>query len=144
MKVTFNVLGLKEVEKGLGELTNATARNVTRRALHAGGELIAREARGLVRRDTGNLRESITTSGTLTPAQAALHKKQADQEVFVGPDNRPQSVTEEYGTFNQAPHAYMRPAFDGQKHNVVKRIADELMVGVDRAIQRAARRGRSK
>ncbi|WP_332717345.1 HK97-gp10 family putative phage morphogenesis protein [Pelagibacterium mangrovi] len=142
MRVTFNVVGLREVEKGLGELKAATARSVTRKALQAGGELIARDARAMVPRDTWGLHESIKVSGTLSPSQAAQHQKESEQEVFVGPDNRPQAVTQEFGTVFHPPQAYMRPAFDAQKHNVVKRIADELMVGVDRAVQRAARRGR--
>ena len=142
MKVTFTVNGLREVEQGLGQLKSATARSVTRRALHAGGELIARDARIAAPRDTWNLHESIKISGTLSPSQAAQHQKEAEQEVFVGPDDRPQAVTQEFGTAFHPPQPYMRPAFDAQKHNVVKRIADELMVGVDRAVQRAARRGR--
>lgn len=144
MKTTVRVEGLREVEAALEELKPAAARAQTRNALRAGGELLAKAARARVPVDQGHLRESITVSGTLTRRQRSLHRKQSDQEQFVGPGGHPQAHMQEYGTTHHRPQPYMRPAFDEEKENVLKRITDQLMVSVQRAIERARRRGMSK
>lgn len=135
---TVKVAGLKEVEASLKELKKSTARSVIRKALREGGEVLARAARDLVPVDTGGLRESIDVSSRLNRSQKAKHRKRADQEVFVGPDGRPQSITQEFGTYKEPAQPYMRPAWDGNSKAAMTRISDALFVEVERAARRAA------
>jgi HK97 gp10 family phage protein len=61
-KVTIRVDGLKELDKALGELTKATARNTLTRVLKMAGEPIRAAAQAGAPVDTGALRESIIVS----------------------------------------------------------------------------------
>lgn len=142
MKVTIR--GLREVDKALQELKTSTARNVTRKALQEGGEILAQEMRARAPVDEGHLRESITVSGRLTRRQAALHRKRSDQERFVGPGAHPQAHLREFGGDGHPPHPYARPAFDSKKEDALRRITDRLMVDVEQAIQRAKAKGNPK
>lgn len=137
--VTFRIEGLRETEKALAELSKAAARSQGRKALQAGGEVLAKRARELVPKDKGHMAESIDVSGTLTRTQKAQHRKQADIERFVGP-NDPGAVAQEFGTYFHPPQPFMRPAWDQTHGEVLKRISDHLMVGVSQAVARARRK----
>lgn len=62
MTVTVTVSGLIELDKALGELPKATARNVLVRTLNKAAQPIVDEAKRLVPVQTGALRDSITVS----------------------------------------------------------------------------------
>lgn len=138
MKMTMKVVGLRETEAALKELKKGTARAQTRAALQAGGEVLAREARANAPERTGGTRESVSVGGTLSRAQKALHRKRAEQEVFVGPDDRPQAHLREFGGDGAPPHPFMRPAWDSKREEAATRVADTLMVRVQAAARRAA------
>lgn len=143
MRGRFRIDGLREVDRALQEFKTSTARYITRRALNDGGEILAQEMRSLAPVDEGNLRESITVSGTLSARQRSLHRRQSDQERFVGPDNRPQAHLREFGGDGAPPHPYVRPAYDSKKEAALRRSTDRLMVDVEQATQRAKARGNS-
>lgn len=137
--VTVKVEGLRELERAMDELTTATARGQGRKALAAGGEVLARRMRDLAPRDTGNLIENIDEGGQLTRRQKSMHRKFADIERYVGASD-PAAVQTEFGNENQPPQPWARPAWDQTQDRVLKTIADTLMVGVDKAVQRARRK----
>lgn len=140
MRTTVKIEGLRELDQALSQFTPAKRRAIGRVALDNAGELVARAARALVPVDSGGLRESIDVSGTLSGTQKAKHSKQAEQERFIGPDSRPQGHLREFGGDGKAPQPYMRPAWDETKDEVLHRIQDELIVGIEKAVQSAARR----
>lgn len=140
MKTTVKVEGLKELDEALSQFTPAKRRAIGRVALDNAGELVARAARALVPVASGGLRESIDVSGTLSRAQKAQHTKQAEQERFIGPDSRPAAHIQEFGGNGAPPQPYLRPAWDETKEEVLQRIQDELIVGIEKAVQSAARR----
>ena len=142
--VRVKIEGLREVDAALQELKLRTARNITRKALQEGGEILAQDMRARAPVDEGYLRESIGVSGKLTRRQASMHRKQSDQERFVGPSNMPQAHLREFGGDGHPPQPYVRPAFDTKKEEALKRITDRLMVDVEQAIQRAKARGNAK
>lgn len=110
--VRVKVEGLKELDKALGELTKATARNTLRRALIAAGEPMRARAAANAPVRTGQLRQSIkissrvdnragkreyaaTLAGGGTKAQAVQALRDARRakgigesfaEVFIGPE----------------------------------------------------------
>ena len=139
MKMTVKVEGLREVEKAFAEIGKAASKRVAQNALKQGGEILAKRMRQLAPRDEGNLIESIDVSTRLTRAQRQKHEKRAPVEMFVGPNN-PAAVPQEFGTFKEPPQPFARPAWDETQGEVLKRISDELMVGVDKAVQRARRK----
>lgn len=140
MKVTVNVLGLTGVKDALSQFTPAKRRAIGRVALDNAGQITARVARSLAPIDSGGLRESIDVSGTLSRAQAAEHVKFAEQERFIGPDARPQGHLREFGSDGAPPHPFMRPAWDSTKNQVLDRVADELWLGIDKAVKAKAKR----
>lgn len=140
MRTKVKVEGLRELEKALGQFDERKRRAIGRKALDEGGQILARAARDRAPVDEGHLRESIDVSGTLSSRQKAQHVKIADQERFVGPGTHPQGHLREFGGDGNSPHPFMRPAWDSTKDQVLKRIADELWLGIDRAAASAARR----
>lgn len=110
--VSVKVEGLKELDKALGELTKATARNTLRRALTSAAEPMRAAAERNAPMDTGELKRSIKLSskidnragkaefaavmrsgGTKAAARSALRVARRAQgigesfaEVFMGPE----------------------------------------------------------
>lgn len=140
MKTVVKVEGLKELDAALSLFTPSKRRAIGRVALDNAGEITAKAARALVPVDTGGLRESIDVSGTLSRAQKSEHAKRAEQERFIGPDSRPQGHLREFGGDGNAPQPFMRPAWDQTKEQVLDRIGDELWVGIEKAVNQAAKR----
>lgn len=143
MKTTVKVEGLRELDRQLSQFTTSKRRAIGRVALDNAGEITAKAARALAPVDPatgGLLRESISVSGTLSRRQKGLHTKQADQEHFIGPDNRPSAVQQEFGNENHPPQPFMRPAWDATKDQVLQRITDELWVGIQNTLRVQARR----
>lgn len=140
MKTTVQVEGLRELDAALNQFTAAKRRAIGRVALDNGGEILAKAARALAPVDTGGLRESIDVSGTLSSRQKAEYRRDAEQERFVGPDSRPEAHLREFGGDGAPPEPFMRPAWDQTKDQVLDRIGDELWVGIEKAVNQAARR----
>lgn len=141
MKAGFHVAGLKELGESLEDFKRSTGRNIARRALRKSLQPIADHAKDLVREKTGALKESIKVSDKLTRRQQAQHQpRNGAVHMFVGAGGLTQAVTEEYGTENQAPHPYMRPAWDAHKDQILETIKDDLKTEIDKAAERARRR----
>lgn len=168
---TVQVSGLAELDKALGELPKATARNVLKRTLAKAAQPIVDEAKMLAPVRTGALRDSIAASASIKnkvgsaeysaamreglgkeaarSALLAARKANAGQgyfaEIFVGPA-RGKGVVRyahivEFGSVKDSPHPYMRPAWDARKMEALSIIKDEL---ASQIIAAARRVGRSK
>lgn len=140
MQPTVKLVGMREIEEALGSLKTATARSIGRRVLQEGGEPVARRARSIVRVDKAELRESIDVSPTLTRRQRAQHVKQADVEMFIGAGGLVQAITEEFGTWFESGHPFLRPAWQAEEMNTLDRIGAGLWIEVRKATDRAARK----
>ncbi|HEV7344265.1 MAG TPA: HK97-gp10 family putative phage morphogenesis protein [Devosia sp.] len=140
MKVTVDFEGGKQLDDALGQFTASKRRAIGRVALDKAGEITAKSMRAKAPVEEGNLRESIDVSGSLTPSAKTSHTKGSDQERFIGPDSRPSAVTQEFGTVNHPPQPFARPAWDETKDEVLKRIGEELWLGIDKAAKAAAKK----
>lgn len=169
MSFTVSVSGLSELDKALGELPKATARNVLKRTLDKAAQPIVDTAKQLVPVKTGNLRDTIIASTRIrnrvgaaeysaamraglgkAAAGAALRQARRDAkgtgsfaELFVGPSTGAIRYAHivEFGSVKDSPQPYMRPAWDGEKAKALDIIKAEL----GNEIIKAARRvGRSK
>jgi HK97 gp10 family phage protein len=134
--------GLKECEDVLNELTNATARNVLRRALMAAGEPVRAAAEELAPVDKGVLKGDIIISTQLTKGQRKTNPKPTAVEVHVGVGGRRGSFAHlpEYGTAHSAPHPFMRPAADANTSNVISIFIEQLKAETSKALDRARRK----
>lgn len=101
------------------------------RALRAGGEIIADEARRLVPIDSGELRESIQVGGDgLNSSRQEVRQGRA--VISVGPRQGPgypdgfYAHMVEFGTVKMAAEPFMRPAVDNTRDEVDEAIADVL------------------
>lgn len=137
-KATVKVEGLKALQTALQELPKATAQSVMLRVLKKRAQPIAEAAKQLVPVASGELRNSIVVSTKLTRRQLGQHEKAGpnDVEVFVGPGALPQAHLQEFGTFKEPPQPFMRPAWDAEKENTLKGIADEMWSEIEKAAMR--------
>ena len=162
MKFKVKVEGLKELDAALSEMKKAGAKAVSVRALKRAADPIAKDAKSRVHTATGRLRDSIGVSASLTTrqrkaagggakAQAGGGYRSAAKdfvEVHVGPMTggpfvkapTPAGLMEEFGTHNQPPHPFMRPAWDSGKDQALADIKDELATEIEKTRQRAARK----
>lgn len=140
MKVTVKFEGGRELDAALSQFTPTKRRSIGRKALDEAGEIVAKSMRSKVAVDTGNLRESIDVSGQLAKTIRSKPTKVAEQERYIGPDSRPAAVQTEFGNEHQAAQPFARPAFDETKDEVLKRIGDELWIGIEKAATAASRK----
>lgn len=171
MSIRVSVSGFAELDKALGQLPKATARNVLKRTLDKAAQPIVDEAKTLVPVRTGTLRDSIVASTKVKnktgkaefaaamraglgrdTAVAALRQARRDAkgqgsfaETFVGPARGKGVIgyahIVEFGSVNDPPRPYMRPAWDSKQREALAIIRAEL----GNEIIKAARRiGRSK
>lgn len=171
MKMSVSISGLAELDRALGQLPKATARNVMRRTLLKAGEPIANEAKRLAPVDQGDLRDSIMVLPRLknkvgsaeyaAAMRAGLGKQAAvaalrgarraansggfSAQMFVGPATGKGVIRYahmiEFGTVKMAPQPFMRPAWDATQRVALDIIKRELGSQI---IMAARRVGRSK
>lgn len=141
-KKRVRIEGLAELQISLRQLKDTTAKGVLRRVGRQVLEPVAVHARSLVREDTGTLKHSIGVSTKLTGPQRRKRVKpdRDDVEIYVGAGGLSQAITEEYGTPDQSPHPFMRPAWDGNKARVAGSIRETLAKEVQKSAERAARK----
>jgi len=141
---TIKVDGLKDLDRALGELPKTTAKATLRRvgikALKPFDE--AWRANAERNRLTGALDGSGGIGTKLTRRQAQQAKKSDDKafvEVYAGPNN-PAAVPAEFGTVDQSPRPFMRPAWDATAGQTLQIVSDELGSEIDKSAKRLARK----
>ena len=165
-KTTVKVEGLKELQDALRELPKATGKNTIRRALIAAGQPINDTAtdRIRVRRvvpqvvmsrikfSSGSagkraFAEALARGASREEAGEAAHAANAadtgeDSKITsgvmsIGPTKRA-FYGFEFGTIQQSPQPFMRPAWDEHKAEALDIIRDELKVQIEKARARIA------
>lgn len=146
MKPTIKTEGFREMDAALGEFSKATARNILTRAGLKALEPVAATAKAKAHRLTGKLQDSIDVSTRLGKRQKRLNRQPSTVEVYAGPtasdgeNPPPQGVWEEFGTEDHPPHAFLRPAWDGNQTEVLETVKEELAGELDKATARAQRK----
>lgn len=133
---TVKLTGMRELERNLAQLPRAVARRNALKALRDGGEPMAQMARSLAPVDEGYLRESISVAASLATSQRGDRGAVAPVEMYVGPGQHPQAITQEFGTFKEPAQPFMRPAWNSTRYQVLDRIGALLWAYVERAIVR--------
>ena len=165
MAITMQIEGLRDLEAALAEIGNPNARRaVGRRVLRRVAQPLVDAARGLAPRLTGKMAESIIATTRLAGRDAARQafgrvlreggsRAEAVQamrairraseslvELYVGPGQHPQAITQEFGTSFHPPQPFMRPAWDQTQRPMIEDIKRELWADIQRTAARAARR----
>jgi len=123
MSSAFKAEGFDETDRALADLSRMADSDVLIDIGEDALQPIADAARGMVRQRTGRLARSIGVGTQLSPRQAALFKPDPGTiEVYVGAGSLPQAITEEFGTYREAAHPFMRPAWDSRLAEAVTRL----------------------
>lgn len=149
MAVTVKVEGLKELDRALGELPKATARNTLRRTLISSAKPLVDHASRIAPDRPGkprnDLQQSITVSSRLNKQQRRVTRgaEKSFAEVYVGPDVSVPNAHghwQEFGTVDHPPHPFMRPAWASEQTVVLENIKEQLGAEIMKAAQRLARK----
>lgn len=156
-KQTVKVEGLSDLQKALADLPKATSRNVVKRALIKAITPMEMQAESLAPVLTGELRRTISISTKLSRRQKAMHQAEfggkpvktaegfrsdpkTEVFMFMGPSGSAKSIVQEFGSRDQSPHPYMRPAWDSGAMNALQSIKDSLWAEIKKAADRLARK----
>ena len=157
----IKVQGLKELDAALGQLrTKAMAKGVIKRALLEAAAPMHAEAqsnapsradpseviaygKGPNRRERrpGTTQALVQIGDRLTRRQAAQARKGGKSfvEIYVGTRD-PMAHLEEFGSANQQPHPFMRPAYDAEAEPTIRRFVDTLSTELNKVAAREAKR----
>lgn len=147
MNNSFKLSGFKELDNTLRLLPKATGKRTLRKIGIDGLEPIADNMRRKARTRYGDLEESITVGTKLSRSQkryAGLmggRKSQSMVVVHAGPGPNPQSITEEFGTFNQSPNPFVAPAWEAGRRNLFNFVKSNLSTRIKAAADRARKKG---
>lgn len=126
------VTGLADLKLRLSGASEITDPSVVQPALLAGGEPVAEAARSIVRQRSGRLEQSIDVGTELSSHQA--DDGETGPVAYIGPASMAEAITEEFGTLHEAPHPYLRPAWEQQQGAAVEAIADALSAEFDQRV----------
>lgn len=163
MSVTLQ--GFDALEQALAQFSNASARNILQRAAVAALEPIAEDARQRVPKDTGQLHDSIIVTtkqknevgkaayanvmqsgGTHGAALAAMRNARRNSgrsnvEVYFGTSPAaPHAHLIEFGSVNNTPQPFIRPAWEAGKAQVLDDLKASIAAEIAKAVVRAQRR----
>ena len=147
----FRVEGGPELAEALRALGKSAGKNVLRRVGRKRLEPMRDAAKANARRRSGNMADNVIVGTRLAPSQKGAgvargaggsFRREAKNNVtvYMGPGQHPQAITEEFGTFNQSPHPFMRPAFDAEADGVIVGIGDDLWAEIKKTAARAAKK----
>jgi HK97 gp10 family phage protein len=166
-KQTLRLEGLSDLKEAMQDLTKATQGNVLKRAVMAGGAVIAEDATARAPVDDGDLKRNILVSRAkiISPGKAAFAqamRETGDRGIAaqaarnanrtaggsgraatckVGPTKSVgQGILQEFGTAHHRPQPFMRPAWDTKKVEAAETVKTALAEEIQKAVDRAARR----
>lgn len=161
---TVAVDGLRDLDAALGQFSKGVAKAVLRRALlqaakpieeaAASGAPVGSAAAGDPH--PGQLAGSVTSGTKLSRRQKRLARTPAimtaagfrsapakGAEVYVGAGPLPQAHLSEFGSANNVPRPFLRPAWDGNKMTAVQSIRSALAAEIAKTAARIAKRAAS-
>lgn len=144
MKMGVKLRGFRELDKALSELPRATAKNVLRKVGKAALEPMADQAAALAPERSGKLAFSIAISERGTRRAVWKKKKPHEFVMAMGPASGlgtlQYAAFDEFGTVDTPALPFMRPAWDGGKHQALETVKDMLWVEIRKAAERGAKR----
>ena len=144
--MTVRLEGFRELEAALNDLPKATGRNVLRRVAKGALAPMADKAKSMAPVDGGELRESIKLSEKRT--KRVVRENRFDRNgglaMAMGPVSGNGVLNYasfvEFGTADARAQPFMRPAFDGGKHEALEYIKANLGKEISKAAARLAKK----
>ncbi len=139
----LTLTGDKELDRALGSLPRATARNTLQRVLKRAAQPVQAAWKDKAPRDQGTYAESIIIgpSSRLTSRQKKDAKKEGKHfaEIHVGTAD-PAGQQQEFGNINHPAQPSGRPAWEGTKDEALKIIGTEIGTEIEKSASRLARK----
>lgn len=138
-----DIEGFRELDATFVELGKSTGRNTLRRVAKRMLEPMRARAAAGARKRSGALSRDVKIGTRLAPSQrkgAVAVDSSKGVVMHMGPGQLPQAITEEFGTFAEAGHPFMRPAFDAEAQPAIETAGDLLWNEVEAAVARKARK----
>lgn len=139
----FKVEGLRDLERSLGVMKQATARNTIRRAEMDALQPMAEVARRLAPDDPSTPDPDLESSIKVSAQASGVRRSgRGPVEAYMGPtkEGYPAAIMQEGGTRHHAAQPFMRPAWDGGKERLLHDYTAAMTDQIDKTAKRAARR----
>jgi HK97 gp10 family phage protein len=147
--VAIKLEGFKELDRALGQLPKATAKNVLKRVLMKAADPVDEAASNAAPQDTGKLERSVIAGTRLTKSQRGAGARLTAEgfrsdaknyvEVHIG-TSLSRAMFTEFGTFKDPPQAWFRGAWEQTKGQALDIIKSELGTEIERAAKRYAKK----
>lgn len=144
MSVEIKLEGFSELEKELNKLKKSTGRGVLSRSLKKASIPLAEKANQNAPIASGDLSKSFIYSTKLNKKQSGMHRKlfKSDRsaiEGFVG-SNDSAAIQQEFGNKNHGAQPSLRPAWDSDQKQLLKRLGDNLWEELKKTLKRINRK----
>lgn len=142
MRAGFKMEGWKEMDRALGQLPKATARNTIKRGLKKAAVPVEEAMENTAPRLTGWTGKSIQTSFQLNPANKRDQKREgkAFAEIYIGTSRGSAAHLLEYGTFKMPANPWMRRSWEATKEEALVIFSVELKNEIEKSVARYARK----
>lgn len=146
--MTVSLKGFRELDATLATLPKATAKRTLRSIGIEALTPMAEDIRARAPRKFGDLVSGVMVGTTLARSQRKFGglmggPKNADMViVHAGPDQHPQAVIQEIGSFKEPPQPYVGPAWDAGHQALLQRTAAGMAEPIMKAAARAAKKGK--
>jgi HK97 gp10 family phage protein len=140
--VAIKLEGFAELDRALGQLPKATAKNVLRRVLKKAADPVDQAASEAAPFLTGGLQRSVISGTRLTRSQqrgSFLRTSNYYAEIHVG-TSMGRGMFQEFGTFKDNPQPWFRPAWESNKDRALNIIKVELGGEIEKAAKRYAKK----
>lgn len=141
--VTVRLHGFKELDRALGQLPKATAKNVMKRTLMKAAKPVDDAASANAPKDTGKLETSVIIGTRLTRSQVRGNAERFGinyyAEVHIG-TALGRGMFTNFGTFKDPPQLWFDRAWASTQHQALSIIAKELGAEIEKAAKRYAKK----
>lgn len=152
MPISVKIEGLQALDAALAELPKATAKNVLKRTLMKGADLVEAAAQQDAPKETGTLDRSVVEGTRLTRSQrddgptlqadgSFLSAAKGYVAVFVG-TAMSRGMFTEFGTFKDRPQMWFTRAWESTKNEALEVISSMLGSEIEKAADRLRRKGK--
>jgi HK97 gp10 family phage protein len=144
MGMNIKLTGFRELEKALSDLPKRTSKPLLTKIATDALEPMRAKAESFAPDDSGDLKRSIIISDKRTRRVRKGAGPKKGITIAMGPASGEgvlnYAALQEFGTVNAPPHAFMRPAWDGEAEGALEHIKENL----GREIAAATKRRRKK
>ena len=136
--------GYREADRALGQLPKRTGKASLRRALKKTIGIFVEVAKSLAPVLTGDLRLKIGAGTKLSRRQrrAMRGQRRSTVEIYAGPEASSKAIVQEFGSDDNPPQPYMRPAWDRTWRKMLDALKANIWADIRKTVERLARKAK--